>query len=112
MHGSEISTAAQRGIGAIWIVLDDGDLTMVSQGMAEFFPALDWADYYSIGATDIVAYATALGARAGEVTSADALTAALADALSGAAGGQPQVVSVKVDPAAAPPYYAPPQIRT
>jgi acetolactate synthase-1/2/3 large subunit len=109
MHGSELSTAAQHGVGAIWIVLDDGDLTMVSQGMAEFFPGLDWTDYYSLGATDIVGYATALGANAVEVTSDDALPAALAGALSGAATGKPQVVSVKVDPTAQPPYYAPPQ---
>lgn len=112
MHGSEISTAAQHEVGAVWVVLDDGDLTMVSQGMAEFFPALDWTDYYSLGATDIVGYATALGAHAVEVTAADALPGALDAALSAAAtNGQPQVVSVKVDPAAEPPYYAPPQIR-
>jgi thiamine pyrophosphate-dependent acetolactate synthase large subunit-like protein len=93
-------------------VLDDGDLTMVSQGMAEFFPALDWTDYYSLGATDIVGYATALGARAVEVTAADALPATLDAALSAASTtGQPQVVSVKVDPAAEPPYYAPPHVQ-
>jgi acetolactate synthase-1/2/3 large subunit len=112
MHGSEISTAAQHDVGAVWVVLDDGDLTMVSQGMAEFFPALDWTDYYSLGATDIVGYATALGARAVEVTAADALPATLDAALSAASTtGQPQVVSVKVDPAAEPPYYAPPHVQ-
>ena len=112
MHGSEISTAAQHDVGAVWVVLDDGDLTMVSQGMAKFFPALDWTDYYSIGATDIVGYATSLGARAVAVTTRDALPAALDAALSAASTtGQPQVVAVKVDPAAEPPYYAPPDVQ-
>ena len=112
MHGNEISTAAQHGVGAVWVVLDDADLTMVSQGMATFFPGLEWTDYYSLGTTDIVAYAAALGAAAVEVTAADALPAALENALSGAATGRPQVVSVKVDPAAEPPYYGPPKTPT
>ena len=64
MHGSEISTAALQSAGAIWIVLDDGDLTMVSQGQEEFFGTLDWTDYYSLGSTNLVGFATALGARA------------------------------------------------
>ncbi len=106
MQGSEISTAAHNEIGAIWLVLDDGDLTMVSQGMGQFFPGLDWSNYYSLGNTDIVGYATALGAQAVEVTSADALAGALAAAITNAKTGKPQVVSVKVDPAAEPPYYA------
>ena len=38
MHGNEVSTAAQHNIGAIWVVLYDNDLNMVSQGMANFFP--------------------------------------------------------------------------
>ena len=108
MHGSEISTAAQQNAGAVWIVLDDGDLTMVSQGQEEFFGTLDWNDYYKIGDTNIVGYATALGAEAVEVTSADQLPAALAGAFTAASNGMPQVVSVKVDPAAEPPYYPPP----
>ncbi len=105
MHGSEISTAAVQSAGAIWIVLDDGDLTMVSQGQEEFFGTLDWTDYYKLGNTNLVAYATALGAAAVEVTSADALPAALQAALAGAADGTPQVIAVKVDPTAEPPYY-------
>jgi acetolactate synthase-1/2/3 large subunit len=105
MHGSEISTAAHQSAGAIWIVLDDGDLTMVSQGQEEFFGTLDWTDYYQLGTTNLVAYATALGAAAVEVTSADALPAALQAALAGAANGTPQVIAVTVDPSAEPPYY-------
>ena len=75
MQGNEISTAAHQSAGAIWIVLDDGDLTMVSQGQEEFFGTLDWTDYYSLGTNDLVGYATALGAEAVEVTDADALPA-------------------------------------
>ena len=109
MHGSEISTAADQSAGAIWIVLDDGDLTMVSQGQAEFFRTLDWTDYYKLGNNDLVGYATALGAKRGRghgrrTRSPPRLQAAFA----GAATGTPQVISVKVDPAAEPPYYATP----
>ena len=105
MHGTEISTAAHQSAGAIWIVLDDGDLTMVSQGQEEFFGTLDWTDYYSLGNNDLVGFATALGASAVEVTDAGALPAALQAALAGAATGTPQVIAVKVDPSAEPPYY-------
>jgi acetolactate synthase-1/2/3 large subunit len=107
MHGSEISTAARYGLGAIWVVLDDGQLTMVNQGMQEFYPGVSWDDYYGLGSNDLVGFATALGAQAVEVTDAGALPDALSAALAAAAGGTPQVISVKVDPAAEPPYYAP-----
>jgi acetolactate synthase-1/2/3 large subunit len=105
MQGSEISTAAQQGAGAIWVVLDDGDLTMVSQGQEEFFKGPDWTDYYKIGTNDLVGYSTALGAQGVEVTSIDEFAGAFATALTQSQAGRPQVISVKVDPAAEPPYY-------
>ena len=81
---------------------------MVSQGMAEFFPDLSWSDYYALGTNNLVGFATALGAQAIEITDAGQLPAALAAALTGSGEGVPQVISVKVDPTAAPPYYVPP----
>lgn len=105
MQGNELSTAAAHGVGAIWIVLDDGDLGMVTQGMEVSFPGLDWSGHYGIGNTDLVAYARSLGANAVAVTATDALPAALEAAFAGAAIGVPQVLAVKIDPTAVPPYY-------
>jgi acetolactate synthase-1/2/3 large subunit len=112
MHAGEVATAAQHGVGAIWVVLGDGDLKMVSQGMAEFYPGLDWTDYYASGAPDLVGLAQALGAQATLVTEATGLEPALQAALTGAASGGggaggPQVIVVTVDPTAEPPYYVP-----
>jgi acetolactate synthase-1/2/3 large subunit len=106
MHAGEVATAAQHGAGAIWIVLADGDLTMVSQGMGEFYPGMDWSDYYASGAPDLVGLATSLGAQATLVDAAADLDAALKAALNGAANA-PQVIVVTVDPTAEPPYYVP-----
>jgi acetolactate synthase-1/2/3 large subunit len=106
MHAGEVATAAQHGAGAIWVVLADQDLKMVSQGMGQFYPGLNWAEYYASGAPDLVGLATALGAEATLVSDAKDLDAALAAALAGSASA-PQVVVVTVDPAAEPPYYVP-----
>jgi acetolactate synthase-1/2/3 large subunit len=38
MHGAEVSTAQAHNVGAIWVVLNDDDLHMVSQGMQYLFP--------------------------------------------------------------------------
>jgi acetolactate synthase-1/2/3 large subunit len=106
MHAGEVATAAQHGAGAIWVVLADADLKMVSQGMGEFYPGMNWSGYYASGAPDLVGLATALGAQATAVSDAADLDGALAAALAGAATA-PQVVVVNVDPAAEPPYYVP-----
>jgi thiamine pyrophosphate-dependent acetolactate synthase large subunit-like protein len=106
MHAGEVATAAQHGAGAIWVVLADADLKMVSQGMGEFYPGMNWSGYYASGAPDLVGLATALGAQATAVSDAADLDAALSAALAGAAAA-PQVVVVNVDPAAEPPYYVP-----
>jgi acetolactate synthase-1/2/3 large subunit len=106
MHAGEVATAAQHGAGAIWVVLADGDLKMVSQGMGEFYPGMNWSQYYASGAPDLVGLAKALGAEATLVNDAKDLDAALTAALAGSASA-PQVVVVTVDPAAVPPYYIP-----
>ena len=106
MQAGEVATAAQHGAGAIWVVLGDGDLKMVSQGMAEFYPGVNWTDYYASGAPDLVALAQGLGAQATLVTEAAGLNVAIAAALTDAASA-PQVIVVMVDPTAVPPYYVP-----
>jgi acetolactate synthase-1/2/3 large subunit len=104
MHAGEIATAAQYGAGAVWVVLDDSNLAMVSQGMGEFYPGMNWSDYYVSGAPDLVGLSKALGANAVLVSDPADLDGALAAALAGTATA-PQVLVVKVDPAAEPPYY-------
>ncbi len=109
MHGAEISTAAQNRAGAIWIVLNDNDLAMVSQGMAQLLPpAAQWTDYYSLGKPDLVMFAQGLGAQAVRISpeqGAFAMAQALADAIASAqATGRPQVIVVDIDTRAAPPY--------
>ncbi len=109
MHGSEISTAAQNRVGAIWVVLYNNDLGMVSQGMAELFPPQKaWSDYYKLGDPDLVKYSTGLGARAVEVGPHQNLSAfeqqlelaiELADETR-----QPQVIVVHIDTKPMPRY--------
>lgn len=109
MHGAEISTAAQNGVGAIWVVLNDNDLAMVSQGMAQLLPpAAAWTDYYKLGQPDLVKFAEGLGAQAVAITP-DQGTSALAEALTNALASaqssrRPQVIVVHIDTKPAPPY--------
>jgi acetolactate synthase-1/2/3 large subunit len=119
MHGAEVSTAAMYDIGVIWIVLEDYDLAMVSQGMNYFFPDPDgWQHYYKIGdnATgrpDLVQYAESLGAQAYAIRSPREMNAAFRKALRRAAGSatkkpRPQVIVAQIDREEMPPYYHPP----
>lgn len=109
MHGAEISTAAQNGVGAIWIVLNDNDLAMVSQGMAQLLPpAKAWTDYYKLGEPDLALFAQGLGAHAVRIDrkqGAFAMAQALSDAIACAqANRRPQVIVVDIDTRPAPPY--------
>jgi thiamine pyrophosphate-dependent acetolactate synthase large subunit-like protein len=79
---------------------------MVSQGMGQFYPGINWTGYYRSGAPDLAGLSKSLGANPICVTDAAALGTALTAALAGAASA-PQVVVVTVDPAAEPPYYVP-----
>ncbi len=108
MNGSEISTAAAHGAGAIWVVLSDDDLAMVSQGMDYYFHGPEWAHYYKIGKPDLVKYAEALGASAHEVRGPAEFRRAFARAVKAAdADGRPQVIVAHIDREQAPPYYPP-----
>jgi acetolactate synthase-1/2/3 large subunit len=109
MHGAEVSTAAQYRIGAIFVVLYDNDLAMVSQGMAALYPpAPPWVDYYALGAPDLVKFSEGLGAQAVAVTKdqgpAD-FKAALQIAIRQAGDNKrPQVIVAHIDTAPMPPY--------
>ena len=107
MHGAEISTAAQNRIGAIWIVLNDNDLGMVSQGMAGLFNSDSWDGYYKLGEPDLVKFAQGLGAHAvavGPRQNPVAFRDALRNALSRSLSGEPQVIVAHIDCAPSPPY--------
>ncbi|MEP4197885.1 MAG: thiamine pyrophosphate-binding protein [Aliishimia sp.] len=109
MQGSEISTAAQNKVGAVWIVLYDDDLSMVSQGMGALFPDGDtWDDYYKLGSPDLVKYSEGLGADAVKVSTdrgPDEMKELLGQALERArATNKPQVVVLHIDTKPMPKY--------
>lgn len=109
MHGAEVSTAAQNRVGAVWIVLADNDLAMVSQGMDGLVPTLaPWEKSYALGSPDLAMFARGLGADAVTIArdqGADAFRKALEKALASAAKDKrPQVIVVEIDTAAMPPY--------
>jgi acetolactate synthase-1/2/3 large subunit len=107
MHGGEVSTAAQNGVGAIWVVLYDNDLAMVSQGINEVFPdPAVWHDYYKIGAPDVAKIAEGLGAAAYAVHSPADMRRVFPTALRNAdAHKQPQVIVAHINTDEIPPYY-------
>jgi acetolactate synthase-1/2/3 large subunit len=114
MHGNEVSTAAANRVGAIWVVLNDNDLGMVSQGMDHFFPdpSGGWEDYYAIGAPNIARMAMALGADAFEVRSVDDMRHALSAAINAVSlDSKPQVIVVHVDTKQVPPFYQDPGFK-
>lgn len=109
MHGAEVSTAAQYRTGAVWVVLYDNDLAMVSQGMAQLLPpAPSWQDYYKLGAPDLVLFSQGLGAEAVAITpdqGTEAFRTALVKALDSAqTSGKPQVIVVHINTQPSPPY--------
>lgn len=112
MHGSEVTTARQYGVGPIWMVWNENDLNMVTQAMAANYPAPGWKDYYQLGNPDLVKVAEGFGADAYLVHSPDDLTSALASAISGGQQGRPQVIVVREDPNARPPFNFPPQKKS
>jgi acetolactate synthase-1/2/3 large subunit len=109
MQGSEVSTAARNKVGAIWIVLYDDDLSMVSQGQAHYFPEegprSEWKDMFDFGSPDLKKYSEGLGAKAYDTSSPEELEAALKTAVAESAKGQPQVIIMHIDAKAVPPYY-------
>ena len=110
MHGAEVSTAHQYKAGAIWIVLNDNNLRMVSQGMDHYFPGTPkvYEKLYELGNPDLVKYAEGLGAKAYQVKTTKEMKAALEKAINDAdTTNRPQVIVVDIDTTLVPPYYNP-----
>lgn len=108
MHGTELSTAAANGVGAIWLVLNDNDLGMVSQGMNQFFPDPSgiWKDYYSLGQPELALFAQAMGADAFNVHNSQDMRQALGAAITASRlANKPQVIVAHIDTTQIPPYY-------
>ncbi|NLR91897.1 thiamine pyrophosphate-binding protein [Flammeovirga agarivorans] len=111
MHGTEITTAVQYKVAPIWIVLNDNDLGMVSQGQAHFFPPKDpaqgsWYDYYQLGNPDCKKFAEALGAEAYDVRNNVEAKVALKTAIERAENENiPQVIVAHINTHEVPPYY-------
>ncbi|MBB6461790.1 thiamine pyrophosphate-binding protein [Flammeovirga kamogawensis] len=112
MHGTEITTAIQYNIAPIWIVLNDNDLGMVSQGQAHFFPPKNpsetsWDDYYKIGNPNCKLFAESLGAEAYDVSDITEAKAALKTAIQRAdESNKPQVIVAHINTEEIPPYYS------
>jgi len=110
MQGSEISTAKQNKIGAIWLVLSDNNLSMVSQGMDHFRGDENdpdvWHELYELGNPDLVKYSEGLGAEAHEIHSPEDFHEVMPKVLDGANNkGIPQVIIAHINTKAIPPYY-------
>ena len=100
MHGAEVSTAQAYGVGAIWVVLQDNDLHMVSQGMQYVYPDPDdvWNQLYRLGTPDLIKFAEGLGADAYAVDSPAALQAVMPTVLEKAnTQGRPQVIVAAIN---------------
>lgn len=112
MQGTEVSTASQYKIGAIWLVLFDNNLSMVSQGMDHFAHDNEnpevWQELYELGNPDLALFAKSLGADAYTINSPAELEGILPDVLKRAnTDGVPQVIIAAINKAAIPPYYNP-----
>jgi acetolactate synthase-1/2/3 large subunit len=112
MQGSEISTAKQNNIGAIWLVLSDNNLSMVSQGMEEFKPDKNdptiWHKLYELGAPDLEQYSRGLGADAYTVNKPSDLADIMPTVLKRAnKDNVPQVIIANILKTEVPPYYNP-----
>jgi acetolactate synthase I/II/III large subunit len=110
MHGSEVSTAQAYNVGAIWVVLQDNDLHMVSQGMQYLYPDVDdvWDHLYRLGSPDLVKFAQGLGADAYLISSPAELESLMPKVLEAADEyGKPQVIVAKINQSSLDPYFPP-----
>ena len=110
MHGAEVSTAQAYGVGAIWVVLQDNDLHMVSQGMQYLYadPNDVWNDLYRLGTPDLVKFAEGLGADAYRVDCPSALEAIMPTVLDKAnTHSRPQVIVATINQNSLDPYFPP-----
>jgi acetolactate synthase-1/2/3 large subunit len=111
MHGAEVSTAAAHGAGAIWVVLHDNDLHMVSQGENFFFPdPTVWPKMYRLGTPDLAKFAESLGADAYTISSPAELAELMPKVIATAdESRKPQVIVAEIDTSAVSPYFYQPK---
>lgn len=110
MHGSEVSTAEAYNVGAIWVVLEDHDLHMVSQGMQYLYPDPNdvWDHLYRLGNPDLVKFAEGLGADAYRIMSPAELESLMPKVLEAAnVRNKPQVIVAKINQRSLDPYFPP-----
>jgi acetolactate synthase-1/2/3 large subunit len=111
MHAAEVSTASANRVGAVWIVLNDNDLRMVSQGMQHFFPDTAnppiWDELYTLGAPDLAKVAEGFGAQTYTVQKPTELAKLLPKIFKQADSGKPQVIIANIERRSVPPYYNP-----
>jgi acetolactate synthase-1/2/3 large subunit len=110
MHGAEVSTAQAHNVGAIWVVMQDDDLHMVSQGMQYLYPDPNdvWDHLYRVGKPDIVKFAQSLGADAYGIESPAELQSLMPKVLEAAnAQNKPQVIVAKINQKSIDPYFPP-----
>jgi acetolactate synthase I/II/III large subunit len=112
MHGAEVSTAQAHGVGAIWVVLQDDDLRMVTQGQEYFFPDQQnpevWDGLFRLGKPDLAMFARGLGADAYDIDSPAEMERIMPNVLAGADRNRPQVIVAKIDQRAFSPFFTPP----
>ncbi|MEP7309498.1 MAG: thiamine pyrophosphate-binding protein [Acidobacteriota bacterium] len=112
MHGAEVSTAEAHQVGAIWVVLQDNDLHMVSQGMEYIYPDPGdvWNQVYRLGHPDLVKFAQGLGADAYLIESPGDLERVMPHVLEAAnIHHRPQVIVAKINSSSLDPFFPPKQ---
>ena len=111
MHGNEVSTAAQYGIGAIWVVMFNDNYQMVTDGNEHFFPKPKeplWEKQYPAGNPDLVKFSEGLGARAYHACTVEETQKALKQAIENAdKENRPQVIVVDINRVEVPPFWKP-----
>lgn len=110
MFGSEVSTAQAHNVGAIWVVLEDDDLHMVSQGMQYLYPDPNniWNTLYRLGHPDLVKIAEGFGADAYRIDSPAELEMLMPKVIDRAENlNKPQVIVAKIDQTSIDPYFPP-----
>ena len=94
MTGLEAVTAAARGLGVVWFVFNDGELSQISQ--AQEIP-LNRKTCSVLGELDVAALATAVGAGHVRIADDGAVEPGIAAALASAGAGRPVFVDVRID---------------
>ena len=84
MHGSEVSTAAQYNVGAVWVVFANNNLAVVERFLQQEFGGTGWMNLYRLGSPNLATVARGLGADAVEAGSIAAFRSAFGHALTNA----------------------------